>query len=66
MDSLTGGSSGDVRSQVHTGQPQPTRRTTGFDPERTFAALLMKLDGFGWNQVHTTYIIQSEIEYCEY
>ena len=31
MDSFAGGARGDVRSQVHTGQPQPTRRTAGFD-----------------------------------
>ncbi len=39
MDSLIGVASGDVRSQVHTGQPKRTRRTTGFYPERTSGIL---------------------------
>ncbi len=37
MDSLTGVASGDVRSEVHAGQPFRTRRTTGFDPKQSLA-----------------------------
>ena len=33
---LTGAASDDVRSQVHSAQPQRTRRTTGFEPKATY------------------------------
>ncbi len=40
MDTLTGVASGDVRLQVHTGQPKRTRRTTAVDPKRKSLALI--------------------------